>query len=320
MKTIQQKLEIGGGFMAEMIFAKQLQQLRKKKGVTQEQLAGVLGVSAQAVSKWENGSYPEGDLLPKLADYFEVTIDYLYGREKESMSFGQQVVTEMQKTEFYNDHGEGPGCYFEKMLDLMWAAQIAPWANPAEYYERKVYDTEKGVTVSMVHSDRGYSFMRLNKDLEYGFIMKEPEGGFAKRFKPKKELAELFAFFGDMDNLRIMFFLMTLNSMDCVEPEVVAKKLGIKTEKAEKALRHLIQYGKNNNPMIRDMQILDEKGNKKPLCAVNPSPISAFLTVLAAMDGFLNPPQSYYIQIGSRSKEWMREENEEDPKEEKKKN
>lgn len=57
--------------MTELLFGTQLQKLRKEKGVTQEQIAEHMGVSAQAISKWENGSYPNGDLLPRLADYFE---------------------------------------------------------------------------------------------------------------------------------------------------------------------------------------------------------------------------------------------------------
>ena len=57
----------------ETVFSKQLQMLRKQSGITQEQLADKLGVTAQAVSKWENGSYPDGDLLPKIADIFDVS-------------------------------------------------------------------------------------------------------------------------------------------------------------------------------------------------------------------------------------------------------
>ena len=52
----------------ETVFGTQLQKLRKNSGITQEQLAAKLGVSPQAVSKWDNASYPDGDLLPKLAD------------------------------------------------------------------------------------------------------------------------------------------------------------------------------------------------------------------------------------------------------------
>ena len=56
--------------------------LRKEKGLTQEALAGQLGVSYQAVSKWENAqSCPDIALLPVLADIYAVSIDSLFGRE-----------------------------------------------------------------------------------------------------------------------------------------------------------------------------------------------------------------------------------------------
>ena len=51
--------------------------LRKEKGAKQEELANYVGVSAQAVSKWENGGVPDTFLLPKIADFFSVSIDSL---------------------------------------------------------------------------------------------------------------------------------------------------------------------------------------------------------------------------------------------------
>lgn len=54
--------------------------LRKAKGVTQEELARTVGVSTQAVSKWECGGTPDTELLPLIADYFSVSIDRLFGR------------------------------------------------------------------------------------------------------------------------------------------------------------------------------------------------------------------------------------------------
>ncbi len=59
---------------------KRIAQLRKEKGLTQEQLAEKVGVSAQAVSKWENDiSCPDITLLPLLADILGVTVDELLG-------------------------------------------------------------------------------------------------------------------------------------------------------------------------------------------------------------------------------------------------
>jgi 2-polyprenyl-3-methyl-5-hydroxy-6-metoxy-1,4-benzoquinol methylase/DNA-binding XRE family transcriptional regulator len=54
--------------------------LRKKKGITQQELAEVLGVSFQTISKWENGvTMPDISILPELVAYFDVTTDELLG-------------------------------------------------------------------------------------------------------------------------------------------------------------------------------------------------------------------------------------------------
>lgn len=54
--------------------------LRKSRDITQEQLAEMLGISCQSVSRWELGAcYPDMELLPILAEIFEVTVDKLLG-------------------------------------------------------------------------------------------------------------------------------------------------------------------------------------------------------------------------------------------------
>lgn len=56
-----------------------IKQLRKQKGITQEQLAGSVGISFQAVSKWENNiALPDITLVPVLASFFGVSIDELF--------------------------------------------------------------------------------------------------------------------------------------------------------------------------------------------------------------------------------------------------
>ena len=61
-----------------MEFHEKLQNLRKQKGLTQEELAEALYVSRTAISKWESGrGYPSIDSLKEIAKYFSVTIDEL---------------------------------------------------------------------------------------------------------------------------------------------------------------------------------------------------------------------------------------------------
>lgn len=76
---------------------KQLKCLRREKEITQEQLAGFLGVSPQAVSKWEREEgYPDITLLPTIATFFDTTIDELMGmaqiREQQQISQIQMQV------------------------------------------------------------------------------------------------------------------------------------------------------------------------------------------------------------------------------------
>lgn len=59
-------------------------ELRKEKAMTQNDLADVLGVSSQAVSKWEIGaSYPDISLIPKISKLLETSADYLLNDELE---------------------------------------------------------------------------------------------------------------------------------------------------------------------------------------------------------------------------------------------
>lgn len=66
-----------------MEFGEKLQELRKSRGLTQEELAEALYVSRTAVSKWESGrGYPSIDSLKEISGYFSVTIDELLSGEK----------------------------------------------------------------------------------------------------------------------------------------------------------------------------------------------------------------------------------------------
>lgn len=68
-----------------MKIGNQIKTLRIEKGVKQEELADYLGVSFQAVSKWETGaSVPDISLLPELAVYFGITIDELFQMPNET--------------------------------------------------------------------------------------------------------------------------------------------------------------------------------------------------------------------------------------------
>lgn len=84
-----------------MILADKITDLRKKNGWSQEELANRLGVSRQAVSKWESaGSIPDLDKIIKMSDLFSVSTDYLL---KDSLKNEEEitVVPERDGSGFY---------------------------------------------------------------------------------------------------------------------------------------------------------------------------------------------------------------------------
>lgn len=76
-------------------FGENLKKLRKEKELTQEELAEFLGVSFQAVSKWERGeSYPDITMLPEVATFFKVSVDDLLGVNKAENE--EEIIKELE--------------------------------------------------------------------------------------------------------------------------------------------------------------------------------------------------------------------------------
>lgn len=81
--------------------------LRREKGYTQEQLAEMLGVSTQAVSKWEcAASMPDISLLPRLSEIFDVSVDYLLGCERNVHQTIDEAITEANALSKQSQHDE----------------------------------------------------------------------------------------------------------------------------------------------------------------------------------------------------------------------
>lgn len=97
------------------MFGQRLRELRLSKRMSQEELGSVLNASQQTIGNWERGrTFPTEDSVIQIANYFNVTIDYLYGEESESvnknvveleklmdnqvaMSFGGETLTESEE-------------------------------------------------------------------------------------------------------------------------------------------------------------------------------------------------------------------------------
>lgn len=81
------------------MFGKRLREVRKRSKVTLNQLASVIGMSRQAVIKYESGErFPDEETLVKLADFFSISLDYLLGRNSShAENIAITISTELNK-------------------------------------------------------------------------------------------------------------------------------------------------------------------------------------------------------------------------------
>ncbi len=94
-----------------------IRELRHRDGRTQEMLADALGITSQAVSRWESsGSYPDMEMIPSIANYFGITIDELFGyqnnREQKILAILDKAEQEIRAIGGFLGKGNGDlsGC------------------------------------------------------------------------------------------------------------------------------------------------------------------------------------------------------------------
>lgn len=161
-----------------MEFHKKLQELRKQKGLTQEELAESLYVSRTAISKWESGrGYPNIDSLKAIAKFFSVTIDELLSgeevltiaeedqKQKEArlrdMVFGLLDLSAaiVFFTPFFGQKADG----YVQAVSLLLLAEITPYLKAA-YLVMVISMVAFGISTLVLQNCRG-SFWVRNKSI-----------------------------------------------------------------------------------------------------------------------------------------------------------
>ena len=128
-----------------MNLSENIARLRKERGMTQEALAEVIGVSAQTISKWENAAtWPDVALLPVLAETFGVTIDALYGRKDAQRSVAadaavDQVIDHVRETIV--------GTIYNQAMDGRFEDQAAQYKKvmQSDHRQRSVVENDRDV-------------------------------------------------------------------------------------------------------------------------------------------------------------------------------
>lgn len=134
-----------------MNMADRIQSLRKSKGVSQEELAHYIGVSRQAVSKWESEqSGPDLENIIAISEYFQVTTDYLLkgieavAEEKSDSAVGSRVLYAASTALVYLGLLIGIGGWLaEQTLEPVFGSMCAQVVGLAAYFIGKALSKEQ---------------------------------------------------------------------------------------------------------------------------------------------------------------------------------
>ncbi len=217
------------------LFRKNLVKRRKELGLTQEQLAVRLNVSPQAVSKWENSSYPDGELLPRIARELNISLDALFGIkiENNERDIEKLVSDEMRITP--------PEKRAELFMKLMYSAMYA--YNPNTDKTGRLSDDYEHENFAGIKADDAISIARLNKDLRYFFFLEVPENGLNHYFGDITNMARLFNTLADVDALNIIMYLGASARNKMFSAENISEKLNIPLDKVQYIIDRLDRFG-----------------------------------------------------------------------------
>ena len=101
----------------QLDLGQKIRELRHRDGRTQEALADALGVTSQAVSRWEaNGGYPDMEMIPSIANYFGISIDELFGYENDRE---KKIDAIIEKIDSFGIKARGDGEWVDDCISIL---------------------------------------------------------------------------------------------------------------------------------------------------------------------------------------------------------
>jgi len=267
-------------------------ELRKQKNVTQsvtqEALAEAVGVTVQAFSKWENGGSPDAALLPRIADFFEVSIDSLYGRASDPPKPDTTEIMMQVRKHLASFADIAPGnwgkfgntrevtkelfdiCYGSYWLYMHPDVNQVPGRMEAdvkhklEKFAEQGHEEGGGYDLPPQKSMYGHNIVagcRMYMDtinLPFFMLMLEPEGGWRRALPSAEEYAEFFKILSDPGMLKMLLCVMETDLSKHFSAHYLAKHSGLEQDKVQAAIDFMLEKSiitKNEHLVLDDNEM-----------------------------------------------------------------
>ena len=223
------------------VIGEQIKKIRIEKGITQEQLGQLVGVTTQAVSRWERGGTPDAEVLPLISEALGVGVDALFGREEQSLAMAlARKLCLMPQEEAYS-----------YAFSLCWAIELGLLGDVTildDFMNRFLGDKSDGGDVSMdyfakIITDSGIANARMSPDFRSFFLMVSPKDGTLKdKISDFEALRGVFEVFSDENVLKIVLYLHS-KSIIPVASSLIGKSLGLSLREVERCMELLCVCG-----------------------------------------------------------------------------
>lgn len=271
-----------------------ISKLRKNKGVTQEELAKYVGVSAQAVSKWENGGVPDTELLPKIADYFNVSIDQLFGiQNKLSTNIQDVILKDISNTKIEDR--------IDRAFELCWMIEQSMYgtifSDPERFKEEAKMHEDEDQVYSQVLVDTGYTEMGLFNRMQY-FLVVPDSADKDRALLDGIDYPQFFKLLSDIDVFNTLVFLYKRESKNSFTEELLIRELNLTSEKSKQIIAALLRLkllGKTTAEVSDD--VIDFYHFR-----ARPS----FVSMLIFAREMIDIPSNFYVNNSNRTKPYLK--------------
>jgi len=287
----------------ELKIGERIAKYRKAKGYTQEQLGELVGVSGQAVSKWENGGVPDTYLLPVIAKALGVSMDALFGTERKITDYTQDEILDhlftfcLQKS--YSKDKEFS--LFPFVFETVWALQSAYMGNESRMPLKDVINKNRGnqQITSQIINDEGTTYLSLVENFPlFCAVWDTPE--ISKKLLAEKSFGEFFSLLASEEGRKAVIFTQSATETSQYTAEMMAKKIGTSLERFLEMEPLLVGYGLLN----ADSLTLDDTVIKVYRKWDNPE----IRPILMMAYQFINARQCYYNFASNRTKPYFEQE------------
>ena len=273
---------------------KRIAELRREKGVKQDELAKYVGVTAQAVSKWENGGVPDTELLPRIADFFSIPTDSLFGREVgEYFTVEDAILRDISSRD--------PEEQIARVFELCWVMEQSMYgmifSDPRQVKEEAELHGETDQVYSKMLRDSGYTEMGLFNRMQY-FLLVPDSPDKDKALFDGIDYPALFRVLGEKDFFDTLVMLYRRESTNSFTARLLVKELGLSPERAGEIVAKLHEM----NLLGKTVAEIDDE--QIELYLFRPRP--AFISMLIFAREMIDIPNNFYVSHEGRKKPYLK--------------